>query len=300
MPFEIVTSDLISMEADAVIYAETKHPFSMFQFNPLTLHEKGKELPKSRESLGHFAPGDAKIVPASKINARYIIHTSAPVWHGGSYHELGQLRSCYEKSFQLAVENGCRTIGLPIIATDRLGYPKKITRQMAFDCINQFLRQNDRMIYLTFPKRISIILPGNQYVEVNKMLEKELKESAQEHAVSSAVTVDFHAVLTKWIEKKELNSAEICVNGNISPAVLSEIMADASFSPDKNQALAFGIALKLTLEELKEFLAAAGYTLDGSSKSDLIIKYCISKGIYDIWNINQILFRFEAEQIVVK
>ena len=51
----------------------------------------------------------------------------------------------------------------------------------------------------------------------------------------------------------------------------------------------------MTQEELKEFLAIAGYTLTKNSKFDLIIEYCISQNMYNLFDVNQILFRFEQE-----
>ena len=44
MPFEIVKENLASMAVDAIVYADTQHTFSLFNFNPLLLQEGGKEL----------------------------------------------------------------------------------------------------------------------------------------------------------------------------------------------------------------------------------------------------------------
>jgi hypothetical protein len=51
--------------------------------------------------------------------------------------------------------------------------------------------------------------------------------------------------------------------------------------------------LELSLSETQELLATVGFALSPGSKFDVIIEYFISKGNYNIYEINETLFEFD-------
>ena len=61
--------------------------------------------------------------------------------------------------------------------------------------------------------------------------------------------------------------------------------------------MAFAIALCLSLDETREMLNQAGFSLTRSSKSDIVVEYCIINGNYDIFEINQVLFKLDLQPL---
>lgn len=148
MPFEIVRNDIVKMQVDAIV--NTANPFPEIGSGVDTaIHAAaGSRLLQARKRLGDIQRGDAAITPAFDLTAKYVIHTVGPIWEGGSAGETECLRSCYQKSLELAQQNDCQSIAFPLLATGNYGFPKDQALQIAVSTISNFLLKHDMMVYL--------------------------------------------------------------------------------------------------------------------------------------------------------
>ncbi|HSK67993.1 MAG TPA: macro domain-containing protein [Candidatus Limnocylindria bacterium] len=99
----------------------------------------------------------------------------------------------------------------------------------------------------------------------------------------------FSALLLELIDRKGLTDPEVYRRANIDRRLFSKLRREG-YMPSKRTALALCVALELNEDETQGLLRAAGYALSRSILSDVIVRYFIQRGIFDIFIINAELF----------
>ena len=311
MPFKIVSNDIARMHVDAVVNSVDPQP--------------------AQQEIGPIDTGCAAITPAFGQNAKYVIHTAEPAWNDGSHEEESLLRSCYDNSLKLALEHGCRSVAFPLISGNN-GFPKDKALKAAISAFSAFLLEYEMQVYLVTdgtsfrlpeklfrgvasyidqnfvdvcrpvsysiaPQRV-IRHPGNVELCETAALRQcmpcapESKVASLEDLLKQA-DAGFTETLLKLIDQSGKKDPEIYKKANISKQHFSKIRNNPNYKPTKPTAIALALALELDLEATKDLIGRAGYALTNSSKFDLIIRYFIEQGNYNVVEINIALYEFD-------
>ncbi len=332
MPLIIVRDDITKMKVDAIVNAANSSLLGGGGVDGAIHKAAGAKLLSECKSLGGCDVGNAKITKAYKLPCKHVIHTVGPVWNGGNDNEENLLRSCYESSLELAVQNKLESIAFPLISTGAYKFPKEKAFKIATNTIESFLSNHDMTIYIVVFDRTSFSISKklfedvSQYIDDNyvkdntssyasrvrafkpQFTEQEIValsdmpsppiyESPQLTRSLSDILTDvddtFSQRLLKLIDMKNKTDIEVYKKANIDRKLFSKIRSNKDYKPSKQTVLAFCFALGLTLDETKDLLLTAGFALSKSSKFDIIIEYFIKNEIYSIFEVNETLFAFE-------
>ena len=133
---------------------------------------------------------------------------------------------------------------------------------------------------------------GNLEDELDDVLDL-LDELERELGIETYAVEEILAkALFSLIDERGMSDAECYKKAHIDRKTFSKIRTLKDYKPRKTTAAAFAIALKLPLDEAKDLIEKAGYSLTHSSKFDIILEYFIKKGKYDIFEINEALYEF--------
>ena len=319
MPLIIVRNDITKMSVDAIVNAANESLLGGGGVDGCIHRAAGPELLQECRTLGGCRTGDARITGAYRLPCKYVIHTVGPVWNGGRCGEREQLASCYRTSLALAKEHSCETVAFPLISSGVFGYPKDQALRVAVDAISEFLAENDMTVYIVIFDRAAYAT-GNKlfadiaayiddhYVDAHTDSRRErmrrigVVESRTLTAPMAASGLDealahldagFSETLLKLIDRSGKKDAEVYRKANVDRRLFSKIRNNPDYKPSKPTAVAFAIALELSLPETRDLIARAGYALSPSSKFDVIIEYFIMQRDYDIFKINEALFAFD-------
>ncbi|GBU27755.1 hypothetical protein R84B8_01296 [Treponema sp. R8-4-B8] len=107
----------------------------------------------------------------------------------------------------------------------------------------------------------------------------------------------FAHTLERLRKEKSLKPAELYKRANVDRRQYSRYMGPEGRHPSMNTVISFALALKLERAEFDKFLQTAGYSLSNASTRDVCVMYCLEKGIYDIDEVNALLFAIGIEPL---
>lgn len=331
MPFTIVRQDITKLKVDAIVNAaNTDLQMGGGVCGAIFKAAGVAQLQAACDKLAPIKTGEAIITPGFNLSAKFVIHAVGPVYrHWNNEQNEQRLRAAYTNSLKRAVENKCESIAFPLISSGIYGYPKDEALQVATSAIQAFLVDHDVDVTLVVFDKSSFAVSrellgaiesyiDEHYVETHEIKRRQLldveREALEEADLISynittpmqAPTVGsgiddlvgnldepFSATLLRLIDTKGKTDVEVYKRANLDRKLFSKIRTGKGYMPSKRTAVALAVALELSLDETEDLLERAGYALSHSQKFDVIVEYFIVSEKYDIFEINEVLFKYD-------
>ena len=325
MPLEIVRNDITKMHVDAIVNATDPTLSGGGGVDGAIHRAAGPQLEAACKALGGCKTGEAKVTEGFDLPCKYILHTVGPIWRGGAFGERALLTACYQNALALARARGCESVAFPLISSAAHGYPKAQALRVAVEAITEFLTENEMEVYIVVFTRDEVAVSEKLFQAVEQYIDdvyvgerydapREMQRRAYsrqqtlyapaESAPRAGADLDletllgqvdesFGQMLLRKIDEQGMTDAECYKRANVDRRLFHKIKNNPGYRPGKQTVLAFAIALRLSLAETKELLMKAGFALSHSNKVDIVVEYCIMDGNYDIFEINEVLFKFD-------
>ena len=145
----LLQGDITTLAVDAIVNAANASLLGGGGVDGAIHRAAGPDLLAECRTLNPCPTGEARLTRGYKLPARYVIHTVGPVYSGKPSDEH-LLRSCYEKSFQIAIDNQFATIAFPAISCGVYGYPIEEAATIAIHTTTRHIKKNHALKMVTF------------------------------------------------------------------------------------------------------------------------------------------------------
>ena len=255
------------------------------------------------------------------FSADSIIHLKQP--NITSQDQEKKISSLYLKCLKYAKKELISCVAFPLWSTVFEQLPESNAYVSVIETIRDFLDENNMTVYLCLKSEKAIVidewridginesLKGLSYVpRFNGTIRKkvviyepsdsgvryQIADSVQPLALDEIIRnmkhETFSEMLLRKIDEKMFTDVECYKRANINRSLFSKIKSNKYYKPSKATAISFALALELNIDQARELLYKAGYTLSDTITFDVIIYYVINNKIYDIIQVNEILFAY--------
>ena len=328
MPLKIIRASISEIYVEAIVNPTDEY-YSGSGSIDFIVHTYGKnKLKKELSKKPKLSVSEASITKAYNMKCEKIIHVVGPTWIDGFHDEQKLLEDSYKNCLKIVKEYNIKSVAFPLISTGEFKFPKELGLQIATTIFTNFLLQEEVDIYLVVYDKTSFAVSKKVFSDILEYIDDNFLDKRYNYSIrrdrnrntydedvsfsnadinyncSFSLSQDcdinnifiedtFSVKLLSIIDKKQLTDPEVYKKANIDRKLFSKIRSNINYNPSKKTAIALSIALELNYEDTQDLLARAGFTLSKSNRFDVVIEACIKKHIYNIFDINNILFTLD-------
>ena len=301
MPFFITEGDITEADTECiVISADVSLKNTGGMSGELYRRVKNPEaLERECEKIGFCGSCECVTTGSYGLDCKYVIHCVAPIFSQSGRRAEEYIRLCYRNSISMAGKKLMKSVSLPLIGTGKKGFPKDMVLRSAIGEIKDYLSKYDMDIFLVIKHRSSLI-PDKTLIEEAEhyISEHYISDVKEEKSDKGIPCPEFSRVLSDALKKYRLKERKLYKKANISRMTLRQLInGSENKAVTKEEVLGIAAAFERNTEDMRSFIEKSGFEFSFSDKRDVIISMLTEKGIYDVFQINTLLFYFGEKQI---
>ncbi|AMO57357.1 hypothetical protein GZ77_15750 [Endozoicomonas montiporae] len=168
---QIVEGDITQMSVDGIVNAANSRLAGGGGVDGAIHQAAGVEqLQQACRQYDGCPTGQVRSTPAFNLPAQRVLHTVGPVWQGGQAGEAELLRSCYQSTLELAVQEQLKSLAFPAISCGVYGYPHEEAARIAITTVAEWLKTSPS------PDKIIFVLFSQPMVDIYRRIFREVAE----------------------------------------------------------------------------------------------------------------------------
>ncbi|MBR2759860.1 MAG: macro domain-containing protein [Solobacterium sp.] len=176
MPFQIIRENITKAKADAIVNTANPEPVYGPGVDQAIYTAAGEqEMMEERRKIGRMETGSVFVTPGFALDAKYVIHTVAPVYEEEERNRcLKELSACYTACLFEAEKLRLSSIAFPLIGSGSNGFPRSEALKTAITACSDFLLSHEMKILLAVFDQKSYELSRKVFDGVDSYLEEHL------------------------------------------------------------------------------------------------------------------------------
>lgn len=212
MPFLLIRQDITKVHADAIVNpANTCLEQGSGTSRAIYLAAGEEKLQEACGKIGYCDLGKAVITEGFNLPAKYIIHAVGPMWTDENSKEYMTLYSAYTESLKLAKSYELESVAFPLLSSGNNGFPKREALKVAVSAINEFLLENDMLVYLVIYDKKSLEISHKLFASIEEYIDdhyiQEKNEGFSERVELSMKVDERRRSPFKWRRRKTKKDA---------------------------------------------------------------------------------------------
>lgn len=103
----------------------------------------------------------------------------------------------------------------------------------------------------------------------------------------------FNKCLFQIIDEKGLKDSDVYKQSGLTRQMFSKIRCKTDYVPTKSIMLSLAVGMRLTVKETEKLLASGNQLLSLSDTGDLIVRFFMEQGVYNLDVYNEYLFEYD-------